>query len=134
MTRRTPDDTSSTFLLCEIFHFNYLKHAGDIFNGIFVATSLDHRSETWMAIVMSRFPYNIKRLQIECRRNANNKQNQQSAIQLPFFSGFDFEFVDLNITKNVCTTSLFRNFLMSKSKRDFMSERRNRRSNAVSII
>ena len=39
-----------------------------------------------------------------------------------------------DITKHVCTTSHFQNFLMSKSKRDFLSERRNRRSNAVSII
>ena len=39
-----------------------------------------------------------------------------------------------DLTKHASTTSHFRNFLMSKSKWDFLSERRNRRSNAVSII
>ena len=52
------------FYCAKFSTLTYLKHAGDIFNGIFVASSLDHRSESWMAIVMSRFPYNIKRLQI----------------------------------------------------------------------
>ena len=91
----TIDDTSSTFLLCEMFHFNCIQNMSATYS---MACS---QPLHWIIVlkpgwlVMSRFPYNVKSVPIECRRNANNKQNQQSTIQLPLFSGFDVGFVDL---------------------------------------
>ena len=85
-------------------------------------------------LVMSRFPYNVKSGASECRRNANNKQNPTTNNPASIFLGFWRWIRQYDITKHASTTSHFRNFLMSKSKRDFLSERRNRRSNAVSII
>ena len=92
----TIDDTSSssTFLLCEMFHFNCIQNMSATYSMAY------SQPLYWIIVlkpgwlVMSRFPYNVKSVPIECRRNANNKQNQQSTIQLPFFSGFDVEFVD----------------------------------------
>jgi len=81
-------------------------------------------------LVMSRFPYNVKSGASECRRNANNKQNPTTNNPASIFLGFWRWIRQYDITKHASTTSHFRNFLMSKSKRDFLSERRNRRSSA----
>ena len=81
-------------------------------------------------LVMSRFPYNVKSGASECRRNANNKQNPTTNNAASIFLGFWRWIRQYDITKHASTTSHFRNFLMSKSKRDFLSERRNRRSSA----
>ena len=64
------------------------------------------------------------------------QQQAKSTINNPAspFLGLWRWICQYDITKHASTTSHFRNFLMSKSKRDFLSERRNRRSNAVSII
>ena len=85
-------------------------------------------------LVMSRFPYNVKSVPIECRRNANNKQNPTTNNPASIFLGFWRWIRQYDITKHASTTSHFRNFLTSQSKRDFLSECWNRRSNAVSII
>ena len=111
----------------------YSKH--DTFNGIFAATSLDHRSETRMARNVS-FPILIQRqkrthwVPTQRQQQAKSTTNNPASIFLRLWRWIR----RFDITKQVCTTSHFRNFLMSKSKWDFLSEHRNRRSNAVSII
>ena len=105
----------------------YSKH--DTFNGIFAATSLDHRSETRMARNVS-FPIQRQKrthwVPTQRQQQAKSTTNNPASI----FFGIPRWIRRFDITKQVCTTSHFRNFLMSKSKWDFLSERRNRRSNA----
>ena len=100
---------------------------------MFAATSLDHRSETRMARNVS-FP--IQRQKRTHWMPTQRQQQAKSTINNPAspFLGLWRWIRQYDITKHASTTSHFRNFLMSKSKRDFLSERRNRRSNAVSII
>ena len=109
----------------------YSKH--DTFNGIFAATSLDHRSETRMARNVS-FPIQRQKrthwVPTQRQQQAKSTTNNPASIFLRLWRWIR----RFDITKQLCTTSHFRNFLMSKSKWDFLSERRNRRSNAVSII
>jgi len=87
--------------------------------------SLDHRSETRMARNVS-FP--IQRQKRTHWMPTQRQQQAKSTINNPasIFLGLWCWIRRFDITKHVCTTSHFRNFLMSKSKRDFLSERRNR--------
>ena len=64
------------------------------------------------------------------------QQQAKSTINNPasIFLGLWCRIRRFDITKHAFTTSHFRNFLMSKSKRDFLSERRNRRSNADATL
>ena len=100
---------------------------------MFAATSLDHRSETRMARNVS-FPIQRQKrthwVPMQRQQQAKSTTNNPASIFLRLWRWIR----RFDITKQVCTTSHFRNFLMSKSKWDFLSERRNRRSNAVSII
>ena len=83
--------------------------------------------------VKTRFFVRTSKSQIECWRNANNKQNQQTTIQLPFFRDST---LNSSIWYNQTCVYDFSlpKFPNVQVKMRFLSERRNRRSNAVSII
>ena len=71
-------------------------------------------------------------VEIADRMPTQRQQQAKSTINNPasIFLGLWCRIRRFDITKHAFTTSHFRNFLMSQSKRDILSERRNRRSNA----